>query len=295
MMVAARPQPGAPRQGRRVRIAGTVATVVLAVGATACGGRTIVLGENLSPTTAVAPDTAVGGAPTAVAPTSIATTAAAGPGPTTGATVATIAPTIAPSGAPTVATTARASAATTAPGSCRVAANRPTEPTIAGGRVASSAAVGVRLAHPAGWPLTTISVTAEQIVERRLIAELGLQPSTPLDPLVVRDPSQFPGLAVFKLPKPNIDLIATAGVMREFYWSRKFLVQEKLLSACLDGEIAAGLFGTNGDVLQLTWFVYRGDSMYFILGLADDDGSARTQTRVQAEFASVLETLRWLD
>jgi hypothetical protein len=185
--------------------------------------------------------------------------------------------------------------ATTTPGSCRVAADRPTEPTIAGGRVASSGAVGVRLAHPAGWPLTTIAVTAEQIVDRRLLAELGLQPTTPLDPLVVRDPSQYPGLAVFKLPRPDIDLVATAGVMREFYWSRRFLVQDKLLSACLDGEIAAGLFGTNGDVLQLTWLAYRGDSMYFILGMADDDGSARTQTQVKAEFASVLETLRWLD
>jgi hypothetical protein len=241
----------------------------------------VVLGDNLSPTTAA---------------TTATTATVADGGPTTVAspTAATGAP-IAPTDAPAVATTARAAAATTTPGSCRVAANRPTEPTIAGGRVAVSDTVGVRLSHPAGWPRTTISVTAEQIVERRLVAELGLEPTTPLDPLVVRDPSQLPGLAVFKLPKPNIDLIATAGVMREFYWSRKFLVQEKLLSACLDGEIAAGLFGTNGDVLQLTWFVYRGDSMYFILGLADDDGSARTQTRVQAEFASVLETLRWLD
>ena len=267
-----------------------VALVTLSAGACS-SGRTYTLGDQVVATTTALPSTAPTTAGTAVtgrpstavrtsgaAPTSLVTTIGGGAGSPTGS------PT---SGAVTTAVRAdRCSALAADP-------LRATEPTLPGGRAASSASIGVRLAFPSDWQVTEVTVNADQVLDPRLIPVLALKPDTPLKPFVVRTASNYPGLAVFRFPKPKQDLIYIAGVMREFTFFRKFQVQPQTLSGCLDGAGALGLVSTNYTLLQLEWMTIRGDSFYLVLGLGLDGGTAQAESDLTNQFSRVLDTFRW--
>lgn len=295
MAVTRRPRSGGP--GRRLV---AIALVGAALGTTACGaGKPSVLASRLAstpptppttPTTLVVPGPRREGTSTTAASTGGASTARPGT-PTTTATGRT---TTAPG-----ATTATGAGTSGGQGANRCAAEaasplRDAAPTLPDGRVATSAAIGVRMAYPAAWPLTDLTVTASQVLEPRLVPAVGLQDSSPLKPLTVRAPAQYPGVAVFRLKRPKQDVAYVAAVTREFLWSRKFEVQNDLAAGCLDGEVAVGLVATNGVLYQLTWLAVHGDSLYLILCLGRDDGTRQNQNTLAADFSRTLDTLRWL-
>ena len=283
-----------PRSGRPWRRLVAIALAGAALGTTACGaGKPSVLATQLASTPPTAPTTPL------VVPgprrEGTSTTAGLGGGAST-----------ARPGTPTTAAAGRTS---TAPGATETtsgvpAANRcvaeaasplrDAAPTLPDGRVATSPAIGVRLAYPAAWPLTDLTVTAAQVLEPRLVPAVGLQDSSPLKPLTVRSPAQYPGVAVLRLKRPTQDVAYVASVMREFLWSRKFEVQNDLAAGCLDGEVAVGLVATSGVLYQLTWMTVHGDSLYLILCIGRDDGTRQNQNTLAADFSRTLDTLRWL-
>lgn len=274
---------------RRRRTA--AALVVLAAVLAACGGRTQVLDVALqstsSPSTTTPADTA------ATAGTATAGTAATGPAGT-GPATPTTRPASPTSRAATPTTTRRTGGGVTAADACPVSPNRVADPTLPSGGEARSPTVGVRFSNPRDWPVTDVTVEAREVMGADLLAPMGLAGTTALRPLAARNRANFPGLAVFALPRPAaFDLSATATSLRTFYVSRRFLVDDKPLSLCLDGARALGMISTNGNVLQVTWIAFRGDRMYLVLGLAFDNGDARSQAASLATFNQVLGTFRF--
>lgn len=291
----------ATRHRRRFASAAAL-SVVTALVMSACSGGTQVLGVTVAPSTTAASATEEPSTTAIIAtattrvrtPTTRATrtptsTAAAG------ATTTGPAPTSAAAAAPTTAAAAGAAGAPTTAGAptCASPKDGP-DPTLPAGDVVVSSELGLRMAHPAAWPVTAVNVAADQVLPRTLLAETGLAATTVLSPLVVRHPSQFPGLAVFRFRRPAVDLRTTTEILREFAFTRKYLVQDRLLTLCIDGALAVGLLGTNQQYVQATWTLYRGDSMYLLFGLAADDGSSRGQTAIINEFSSVAQSIRWL-
>lgn len=279
-----------PRAWRRRLIV----VAALGIGGLAgCSGREQVLAVGVTSTTAATTD--------AVATTAVATTAAAST--STGGAATTIrragTPTTRVAAGPT--TGGSPTAPTSAPGapvaaspSCAVPRDRP-EPTLPDGEVVVATALGLRMAHPTAWPVTEVNVAADQVLPRALLAEIGLDGNTTMQPLVVRNPARYPGLAVFRFRRPQVDLPTTAELLREFANYRKFFVQPKTISGCVDGAPALGLLTTNQEYLQVIWTFYRDDAMYVALGLAVDDGTSRGQNAAVDQFTAILRTVRWLD
>ncbi len=284
-------QPRHRRTGTR-RLTTAALAVVLVVATAACARRSSGVGDAVraaGPTTGAATATSgTGGATTSVpgsAARTVATTRAAG------ATTSTR------SGA----VTTRPPASTTVPvGSspeerCPVPADRVAEPSLPGGTATVSNTLGVRVAYPTGWAPTDLSLTADQLFNRIMLEEMGLPAATVVKPFTVRVASQVPGLAVVRVPRPSLSLLETTFTMADFYRSRKFVVPYRTLTACLDGFQALGLTSTNDQLLQVSWFVYRGDFMYYVLGLENDGKTAKSQTDAVKELNAVIDTLRWLD
>ena len=283
------------RAGDRLpRVRGALAVVTLATLA-ACSAGTTVLGAAITTAPTTAATVAVTTAPpapttrparTTAAPSSgtatpVATTAGRSPG-------SAAAPTPAPAAGTgtTVVRTDRCATVATDP-------RRDPTPTLAGGKVATSVSMPLRLPYPADWKVADVTVAADQIIDGTLLPILGLESSTPLRPLVVRAAAEYPGLAVFRFPQPSQDLSFISAIQRGFAGNRKFQMAPRPIAGCIDGEAALGLVGTNRQLFQAHWITYHGGSLYLFLGLGPDDGTAQTQNALAAEFSTILDSLRW--
>jgi hypothetical protein len=176
------------------------------------------------------------------------------------------------------------------------AAAQAADAAVPDGVVTTSAPFGLRIAHPADWPVTDVTVRASEVLDPRTLLLVGLDAETVLSPLAVRAASAYPGIAVFRFPRPpdGIDLATLTGMMREFQHARHFTVADQALAGCIDGEVAAGLAGTTTRVFELVWLTFHRDSFYVIACLAKDDGTPATHSEATAAFQRTLDTLRWL-
>lgn len=163
------------------------------------------------------------------------------------------------------------------------------------GVVTTSIPFGLRITHPADWPVTDVTVPASEVLDQRTLPLVGLTTDAALGPLAMRAASAYPGIAIFRFQRPQgIDLVTLTDMMREFQSSRHFVVTDQTLTGCIDGEAAAGVSGTTTRVLEVVWLTLHADSFYVVACLAKDDGIPTTQREMNAVFQRTLDTLRWL-
>jgi hypothetical protein len=268
-------------RGRRRGVAAAAITTTVLLVLPSCGGgrRSYVLTETSTPSTTTsspARPSSSGARPPTTARRSTNATAAT---PTTATPVGSAAP----------------RSTTTHSDRCPVARAGAPDATVPDGVVTTSTLFGLRIAHPADWPVTDVRVPASEVLDPRTLPLVGLNADTALSPLAMRAASAYPGIAIFRFQRPQgIDLVTLTEMMREFQSSRHFAMTNQTLAGCFDGEVAAGVSGTTTRVLEVVWLTFHADSFYVVACLAKDDGIPTTQNEVTAIFQHTLDTLRWL-